>query len=382
MIDRNSRTELRSRLFYKSTCPPCSWMSKLVVLFSLGSIKRIPLNTHQAKIIYRQHTEYEGQLMLQNGKRITFGRSVFAMVPWCIVTTWWRLLTSYILPLKINQKKHFMTQIEQADQHIFKKQSINNQFSKNGYVLLDIPDSNLTNQLTDIFKDVATLYHKGFSTTMLFSDAHHRIEIHQKVSKLLIEIVDHYLFSYRQICAGFAVKNANDVHSSMPLHQDITMSAPGGRPGLSFWMPLVPTNEQNGNLQVVPGSHLLYRTPRAPGTPFPFHEEEEEIRRKYLKSIPTTLGQVIIIDQSLFHASPPNMTEQIRPVATSILIPAESRLHYYYRETTTRPIKLKGYAVEDNFFFHQTLGAPAHSGTPTEVILENAQASRNVTFTN
>lgn len=71
----------RPTLFYKGTCGPCRWMSLLAVLFSLGLIRRNPIDSAEAKALYARYPEHEGQLVLLEANRVTFGRRVFAAVP-------------------------------------------------------------------------------------------------------------------------------------------------------------------------------------------------------------------------------------------------------------------------------------------------------------
>ena len=82
----------RPTLFYKPTCPPCRWMSKMAVILSLGVIRRVPIDSREAAALYRHHPDNEGQLMLREGTRVTFQRRVFAAVPRIILTAGPRLL--------------------------------------------------------------------------------------------------------------------------------------------------------------------------------------------------------------------------------------------------------------------------------------------------
>ncbi|MEM6793143.1 MAG: hypothetical protein AAF725_04140 [Acidobacteriota bacterium] len=84
----------RPTLFFKPTCPPCRWMSKLAVILSLGVIRRVPIDSQEAAALYRNYPDKEGQLMLQEGTRVTFQRRVFAAVPRVILTAGPRLLLS------------------------------------------------------------------------------------------------------------------------------------------------------------------------------------------------------------------------------------------------------------------------------------------------
>jgi ectoine hydroxylase-related dioxygenase (phytanoyl-CoA dioxygenase family) len=239
---------------------------------------------------------------------------------------------------------------------IFHDDTMNSEFAAQGYQVLTIDNFEIMNELLAVFDEISTNYQSGFMATLLVQDHSHRKLIHEKVSRILTSTIKHYFKSYRQICCGYAVKKANDVNSFMPLHQDISMVKPEGRPGLSFWFPLVSTDEKNGNLQLVPKSHLFYRHERAAGTPFPLLEKEDKLREHYLKAIPTKKGQAIVFDQTLFHASPPNISEENRVVATSVLLPEEKPTFYYYRKIETDPVELKAYKVADDFYFSHQLG--------------------------
>ena len=86
----------RPTLFYKPTCPPCRWMSKAAVVLSMGVIRRVPISSEEAAVIYREHPGREGQLMLRQGRRVSFQRRVFAEVPLILLVTGPRLLAGRI----------------------------------------------------------------------------------------------------------------------------------------------------------------------------------------------------------------------------------------------------------------------------------------------
>jgi hypothetical protein len=88
--DRSAR---RPKLFYKSTCPPCCWMSRLAVILSFGIIRRLAISSAEAKTLYRQYPEHEGQLVLVHPHGVTFGRKVFAAVPLVVITGGWAITT-------------------------------------------------------------------------------------------------------------------------------------------------------------------------------------------------------------------------------------------------------------------------------------------------
>ncbi|AUC81458.1 phytanoyl-CoA dioxygenase family protein [Lacinutrix sp. Bg11-31] len=255
---------------------------------------------------------------------------------------------------------------------IFHDETMNFEFAAQGFQLLTIDNFDVLDELLAVYNEISLNYQVGFTATLLVPDHSHRKLVHEKVSSILAATIKRYFKSYRQMCCGYAVKKANDVNSYMPLHQDISMVKPKGRPGLSFWFPLACTDENNGNLQLVPKSHLFYRHERAAGTPFPLIEKEEKLREHYLKAIPTKKGQAIVFDQTLFHASPPNMSKENRVVATSVLLPEEKPTFYYHRKFETDPVELKAYKVADDFYFSHQLGTTPKNIQAIENLKEHA----------
>lgn len=80
-VDTRAASGWRPALIYKAACPPCRWMSRLVVLGSAGLVVRVPLDGARAKAVYRAYPEHDGELVLLQPSGPSFGRRVFAMLP-------------------------------------------------------------------------------------------------------------------------------------------------------------------------------------------------------------------------------------------------------------------------------------------------------------
>jgi hypothetical protein len=71
-------------------------MSRLAVLLSLGVIRRNPIDSQAARALYERYPGHDGQLVLVDRSRVTFGRRVFAAVPRVIAEAPFRLLGALI----------------------------------------------------------------------------------------------------------------------------------------------------------------------------------------------------------------------------------------------------------------------------------------------
>lgn len=92
MFTEQLRPSGRPQLFYNRHCPPCQRMSRLVILFSLGVIRRVAIDSAEASAFYQDFPEYEGQLILVERHRVTAGLLVFAAIPQAVLMAGWTVL--------------------------------------------------------------------------------------------------------------------------------------------------------------------------------------------------------------------------------------------------------------------------------------------------
>lgn len=260
-----------------------------------------------------------------------------------------------------------------AARRIFHNQELERRFKRDGYVVVKLLSRAKACQLLETFDRFADHHRQGFTASLLSPDLEYRRMVNEEVMRLIGPHVAALLRDYRHICSGFAVKQPDPERGAMPLHQDITMVPEGGRPALSLWAPLVDTNHHNGCLQVVAGSHLLNRRPRAPGTPSAAQAHEAEIRALYLRAIEARAGEAILLDQATFHASPANMSTAVRPVAVSVLAPLEQPVVYYHRHLTEAGVMLEGFEVREDFYLSHQLGTRPEAALSFGLVNEMAE---------
>jgi len=82
----------RAALFFKRQCPPCAFVSRLAVVLSLGVIRRVPLDSAQARDFYAQYPALEGMPVLVHGARVVAGPAVFLAIPRVVAVRWWQRL--------------------------------------------------------------------------------------------------------------------------------------------------------------------------------------------------------------------------------------------------------------------------------------------------
>ncbi|MCJ8733897.1 hypothetical protein PDJAM_G00228990 [Pangasius djambal] len=118
-------------------------------------------------------------------------------------------------------------------------------------------------------------------------------------------------------------KNESDQESEARLpyvawHQDMKYWGLDGGPVLSVWLALDDSQEENGALQVIPGSHfsglLPHRQAKRVGNMLSVNQEipEELVEKEKALLCPLLAGQMSIHDGLLVHASDPNTSGKRR----------------------------------------------------------------------
>ncbi|ESA38707.1 prenyltransferase family protein [Leptolyngbya sp. Heron Island J] len=235
-------------------------------------------------------------------------------------------------------------------------------FREQGFVMLDLLKPTDIQSLSCFYEDVDGLHDSEFSATVLTDCFDMRQRVHQKVSSVFRERLLPVLNNYRIVVGSFAVKRANSNFSKVGLHQDLTfVKNEGEEVGLSLWCPLSEVNAENGYLGVVPGSHRFNSNYREPCS-LPYPELINLIEEKFVTYIPMRPGQVLFLDNRMFHCSPRNTTEHNRVVAAGIAVPRESQLIYCHRDLEVDTDILEIYEVTDDFWLSNLVGERPHEG--------------------
>jgi hypothetical protein len=89
----------RPMLLYAGSCWKCRLLSRLVVIASLGVIRRVPLEIPAwRKFYYEDYPQAQGYPVLFWNGTPHFGAKVFVLTPLVVVATWGMRLRSAIRP--------------------------------------------------------------------------------------------------------------------------------------------------------------------------------------------------------------------------------------------------------------------------------------------
>jgi len=247
--------------------------------------------------------------------------------------------------------------------NVFNDPDLEKKFQRDGYVIVPFLEEEEVKEMWKVYKD--TLPESGGLITS--DDAHLKeritydftfidknIAYKELVFKVITERFDKYvkkyLADYTPIIANFIRKRTND--GEVPLHQNWAFVDERKYTSVSIWCPLIDSNEQNGTLQVVPGSHKRYGEFRGPMVPWELENIKMDIINKHLTLMNVKAGQAVILDDSIVHYSALNKTDELRLAIQLILIPGEVRSIHYHMNPQKSTNRIEVLEVDRDFYMN------------------------------
>ena len=228
---------------------------------------------------------------------------------------------------------------------IFKDAEIQRKFDEDGFVKIALLSEEEVEALAKMRMEYFPEKGSVFFSSSYLDDYDLKMEISNKITSIINDSLAKQCTNYRLIGAAYLIKGIGK-HSEMPMHQDWTIVDEQQFYAANVWIPLTDTNEVNGTLELMKGSHNWNEALRAPTLPMSFVGLEEKIKPK-LTLVPAKKGEVIILNQATIHYSKPNMTDEIRPAITCGLISQHAPLKFHYWDKERAQIE--EFAQEDDF---------------------------------
>lgn len=240
---------------------------------------------------------------------------------------------------------------------IFKDEALQKQFETDGFVKISLLDHNDIEALKALFQRYFPNPSSGFFSSSYENDYPLKKEISEAIGKIVLPQLEKNFIDYTWFGSAFLSKG-NGARSEMPMHQDWTIVDEAQFVALNIWTPLQDTNEENGTLEVIKGSHRWHSELRAPTLPFYYNGFQQELKQ-YLTCIPVKATEAIVLNQAVIHYSKPNKTSEIRLALTTGIKSkgAPMLFHYWNKE---KPDEIEQFRQEDDFLlrftdFHQTI---------------------------
>ncbi|MBS1625941.1 MAG: phytanoyl-CoA dioxygenase family protein [Bacteroidetes bacterium] len=228
---------------------------------------------------------------------------------------------------------------------LFKDEKLQRQFDLQGYVVVPFLPGADVEELRHLFFASYPEPPPGFYSSSFDTDELRRTALNEKITAVLDRYVPERFGEIRKLGSCFLNKQPG-AGGEMPIHQDWTVTDEPAHDSVTIWIPLQDTDETNGAIQVIEGSHRFSGALRAPTLPDPFREVQDELRQD-LTLLRMKAGEAFIFSHALLHASPPNTGASARIAVTYGLTAADAPLLFYHHEAGAQTDR---YGVEADFF--------------------------------
>jgi len=239
--------------------------------------------------------------------------------------------------------------------HIFVDPSLQTHFDEKGYVTVDFLNPEEVEALSNFYQHTTSSEMKGFHASMFHQSQVYKTTVDQHIRKIVGAKIGQYLHNYYPLYANFMVKEPGK-DSEMKIHQDWAYVDESKYSSLAIWFPLINLSPENGALFFIEGNHHIENPIRGMGIACPYEHLEKRLHESFLKEIPLKAGQAIIWHHRLVHWSPPNLSNQRRIAATSILVPQNVDIYHFYRDFNWPQNKAEKFLVDNAFFMNYNIG--------------------------
>lgn len=230
---------------------------------------------------------------------------------------------------------------------VFQDTLLQKKLDVDGYVVIPFLEVDTLEKVRTHYAQSGVSPNADFYSSSFETDEQKRNQVNKPLEQILDHVVSEKFRNYQSLGACFLTKKAQTL-SHMPIHQDWTIVDESQYQSITIWIALQETNEQNGAIQVIPGSHRFSLALRSPTLPNAFGGLTEEMK-KDLITLPMKAGEAFIFSHALLHASPPNSSSNDRVAATFGLVHQDASLCFYHGIENNQVEK---YAVDADFFTH------------------------------
>lgn len=241
-----------------------------------------------------------------------------------------------------------MFQFPDKMMRVFRDKKIQNDFEKNGFVILPFYTPEEIAELEKLYYRLHPQDEKGFFPSTFSKDKNYRHEADSEIKRIGNRSIEKYCTDIKVVCGSFIVKSPGP-ESGMCVHQDMSLVDESRFTGINIWVPLVDLTVENGALFVLPGSHRVFPTYRGSSIPEFFAPVMDDMI-DYLQPVLIKAGEAVFFDQSIIHFSPPNYSDKIRIVTNTYFTHTNTEYRtYYWNKEEHGENKLEVFAQADDF---------------------------------
>jgi hypothetical protein len=261
------------------------------------------------------------------------------------------------------------------------KEILNSQeFKNDGFVVLDFLSGFSIDKLNAIYSVIPKNKNQGFYTSLNFESKKERFWVDRQLKNVLEPKVSKFLLGYKAFLASFTIKKTG-FPSELQLHLDWSITDETKHRAIGVWIPLCETNESNGALGLLKGSHKFGLTIRGSLINFIYSPTNktnilDKMAHDY-DSVELHLnkGQAVFYDLSLAHYSNSNNSPSDRIAINLIMIPSNAEtFHFKLKDNCIYRIPISTKLFLSDFIGKEDSNIEASNKTET-IVYENIIAN-------
>jgi hypothetical protein len=236
---------------------------------------------------------------------------------------------------------------------IFKDSTVQALFEKQGFVVIpSFLNLEEVQHMDKLFDELhPNLPENGFFAGVYSSDFDYKKSVSEEVKVVYSRAYENTFVNYTPFGGAFLHKvSAPD--SDLFVHQDWTVVEEEQHVALNIWVPLCDITPDNGPLMVLPGSQYdAFKVLRAPTMRFFFDHDASSVINQ-LETLIVKAGDAVVLNQSLVHYSPPNVSGKIRKAITAGVKTKEAQMIFHFKDPNVAADSVEKFEMDDDFFIH------------------------------
>ena len=188
-----------------------------------------------------------------------------------------------------------------------------------------------------------------FFTAGRVQDAELRAEFSARVADAVLPRVRPLFVADAEVRGSALQIKPPSPDSELNCHQDSSLVDERSTLGVYVWVALDDTDERNGGLAVLPGSHRFGNWQRTLNIPWQLAPYGEVMAAR---SVPLTVpaGHVVLFDAATVHSSPPNRSDRVRVATNAFATHRGAPMLHFFSDESTTPGMIEAYEIDTSFF--------------------------------
>lgn len=236
---------------------------------------------------------------------------------------------------------------------IFHDQKLEAEFQKNGYVRMPLLSRDVIRRMNEVVDQIIpddTLKETTpFYVSMFEQNTNIKLQLNKLITDFVAPEFEKILYNHHYVAGNVFFKLSGSGDIDVHDHTDCTEESK--YTSLTVWMPLQDTNEENGTLLLVPGSHKLFPFISHWNEPYYFINFIERLRDYHIP-INSPAGEAVVFCDKTIHYSDINKSNTTRRALQLKFLPMDAPYLFYHLDKDNMDKGFEVYECKSEFYIN------------------------------